>query len=286
MPVRTAEEYSERYLEVDRPQPLTDKKIESLIQDVLRGSIKKDITDQVYIDFQEHFKNWLASSKLNKLEGLESFLRSDICIGCTQFIDTIYMKGPVQTLKGDYRYHQRLNPDISYSVPGYLLPNIPLIIALPFPSIGSEHPNLEEILNECERKNIKVHIDGAWITCSRFINFNFDHPAVVSVALSLSKGLGLGWNRIALRWTKSTVPDAITIMNDFHMNNRVPAMIANHFLLNLEADHLWKTHAARYDKICKDFDLVPTKSIHLALRDGQPVGVSSLIRYLENADIS
>jgi hypothetical protein len=286
MPVRTAEEYSERYLEVDRPQPLTDKKIESLIQDVLRGSIKKDITDQVYIDFQEYFKNWLASSKLNKLEGLESFLRSDICIGCTQFIDTIYMKGPVQTLKGDYRYHQRLNPDISYSVPGYLLPNIPLIIALPFPSIGSEHPNLEEILNECERKNIEVHIDGAWITCSRFINFNFDHPAVVSVALSLSKGLGLGWNRIALRWTKSTVPDAITIMNDFHMNNRVPAMIANHFLSNLEADHLWKTHAARYDKICKDFDLVPTKSIHLALRDGQPVGVSSLIRYLENADIS
>ncbi len=97
MPVRTAEEYSERYLEVDRPQPLTDKKIESLIHDVLRGSIKKDITDQVYIDFQEHFKNWLASSKLNKLEGLESFLNPDSVIVGTKLLDQFNIKGPVQT---------------------------------------------------------------------------------------------------------------------------------------------------------------------------------------------
>jgi len=283
MPVRTAENYSEQYLEVEKPQPLTDKKIEQLIQDVLDGTIKKDITDQVYIDFQSNFKNWLARSKFNKLEGLESFTRSDICIGCTQFIDTIYMNGPVQTLKGDYRYHLRLNSDLSYSVPGFLIPKIPLIIALPFPSLGSEHPNLEEILDECQRKNIQVHIDGAWVTCSRFINFNFNHPAVVSVALSLSKGLGLGWNRTAIRWTKSSKADAITIMNDFHMNNRVPIMIANHFLNNLDPDHLWKTHELRYNKICQDFNLIPTKSIHLALKNGQPVGVSSLIRYLENA---
>lgn len=286
MSERIAKTYSEIYLEIDKPKPLTDKKIEQLIEDVLNGNIEKDVSDQLYIDFQNNFKNWLARSKLNDLKGLDSFIRSDICIGCTQFIDTIYMQGSVQTIKGDYRYHLRLNPDMSYSIPGYLKPNIPLIIALPFPSLGSEHPNLEEILDECQRKNIQVHIDAAWITCSRFINFNFNHPAVVSVAISLSKGLGLGWNRTAIRWTKSNVPDAITIMNDFHMINRIPIMVSNHFLKNLDPDHLWNTHKERYNKICKDFNLVPTKSIHLALKNDQPVGVSSLIRYLENADIS
>lgn len=286
MSEKTAKSYSEIYLEIDKPKPLTDKKIEQLIQDVLDGNLEKDISDQLYIDFQNNFKNWLARSKLNDLKGLESFDRSDICIGCTQFIDTVYMQGPVQTIKGDYRYHLRLNPDLSYSVPGYLKPNIPLIIALPFPSLGSEHPNLEEILDECQRKNIQVHIDAAWITCSRFVNFNFNHPAVVSVAISLSKGLGLGWNRTALRWTKSKVADAITIMNDFHMINRIPIMVANHFLKNLDPDHLWNTHENRYNKICKDFNLSPTKSIHIALKNNQPVGISSLIRYLENADFS
>lgn len=285
MRVKIAERYSEEFLEIERPQPLSDLRIEQLVKDVLSGNIEKDVTDQVYIDFQNNFKDWLGRSALNQLQGLDSFYRSDICTGCTQFIDTVYMKGPVQILKGDYRYHNRLNPDLAYSVPGYLRPNVPLIIALPFPSLGLEHPNMESILNECVEKNIPVHIDGAWITCSRSVNFNFASPAVVSVAISLSKGLGLGWNRLALRWTRSQEPDAITIMNDYHMNNRVPVMIGNHFLTNLEPDHLWKTHGDHYLKICRDFDLTPTKSIHLALKNNQPVGVSPLLRYLENASV-
>lgn len=285
MRIKIAEKYSEEFLEIERPQPLTDLQIEKLIKDVLDGNIEKDVTDQLYVDFQNNFKRWLNDSNLNQLTGLDSFNRTDICTGCTQFIDTIYMKGPVQIIKGDYRYHNRLNLDLAYSVPGYLKPNVPLIIALPFPSIGSEHPNMENILDECVEKNIPVHIDGAWITCSRFISFNFNMPAVVSVAISLSKGLGLGWNRLALRWTKQQEPDAISIMNDYHMNNRIPVMIGNHFLKHLEPDHLWKTHGDRYLKICKDFNLTPTKSIHLALRNNQPVGVSPLLRYLENASV-
>jgi hypothetical protein len=63
-------------------------------------------------------------------------------------------------------------------------------------------------------------------------------------------------------------------------------MIGNYFLENLPSDYLWATHGDRYYKICKDFELTPTKSIHLAIKDSNPVGVSPLIRYLENASIS
>jgi hypothetical protein len=106
--------------------------------------------------------------------------------------------------------------------------------------------------------------------------------AIRSVGISLSKGLGLGWNRIGLRWTKTTKTDAITIMNDFHMNNRALVMIGLHFIRNLSSDYLWLTHGERYYKVCRDFNLLPTRSIYLAMRNGQPVGVSPLIRYLEN----
>jgi hypothetical protein len=125
-------------------------------------------------------------------------------------------------------------------------------------------------------------VDGAWLTCCRGINFDLSHPSISSIGISLSKGLGLGWNRIGLRWTKQTEPDAITIMNDFNMNLRAPAMIGLHFIRNLEPDYLWMTHGERYAKVCKDFNLTPTNSIYLALHNGQPVGVSPLIRYLEN----
>jgi hypothetical protein len=191
------------------------------------------------------------------------------------------MQGPVQVIEGDYRYHNRLGLATVSSI-GSLKPSVPLIIAMPFPSIGAPHSNIKEILNECVLKDIAVHIDSAWISCCRDVDFDYNHPAIRSVGISLSKGLGLGWNRIGLRWTKETKADSITIMNDFHMNNRALVMIGLHYLRSLPVDYLWTTHSTRYHRVCYDFNLMPTKSIYLALRKGQPVGVSPLIRYLEN----
>jgi len=276
-----APEYSIDYLEVDRPSPLSDTKIEQLIQDVLSGKLDSDITDSVYTNFKNETTDYISNSKLNRLTGFDQFERVDIINGCTQFIDNLYMQGPVQVLRGDYRYHERLGLAYVKDV-GSLIPDIPLIIAMPFPSIGAPHQDMEEILHECKIKNIAVHIDGAWVSCCRDITFDFNHVAIRSVGISLSKGLGLGWNRIGLRWTRQPKADSVTIMNDFRMNNRALAMIGLHFIRNLEPDYLWNTHGERYYKVCKDFNLTTTKSIYLALRDGQPVGVSRLIRYLEN----
>ena len=281
--IKIAQSYDPKWLEVNRPQPLVDNRIEKLIQDVIQGNITQDVSDQVYADFKTECEAWIRASRLNSLLGFEEFTRIDICIGCTQFIDNIYMKGPVQFLNGDYRYHERLQIGSKVDGTDTLIPNVPLIIAMPFPSTGDVHKDMSFILDKCIEKNIPVHIDAAWITCSKEIEFDFRHPAIKSFAISLSKGLGLGWNRIGLRWTKESENDAISIMNDFNMNNRALAIIGLHFIRNLPPDYLWKTHADHYFKICDDFGLVPTNSIYLALKDGQPVGVSPLIRYLENA---
>jgi len=273
--------YSADWLQVERPKPLSDAVIEREIQSILHGNLDDDISDQIYTDFKTECEEWIFNSKLNNLTGIDTFTRKDIIIGCTQFIDNIYMQGPVQVLRGDYRYHERLGLAYVKDV-GSLIPDIPLIVAMPFPSIGAPHQDMEEILHECEIKNIAVHIDGAWISCCRDVTFDFSHVAIRSVGISLSKGLGLGWNRIGLRWTRQPKADSVTIMNDFRMNNRALVMIGLHFIRNLEPDYLWNTHGERYYKVCKDFNLTPTKSIYLALRDDQPVGVSPLIRYLEN----
>jgi hypothetical protein len=280
--IQVATSYDSKWLEIERPQPLIDKRIESLIEQVIKGAIFPDPTDQVYVDFKKEMTAWLAQSKLNTITGLDQFNRVDIINGCTQFIDTVYMQTPPQFIVGDYRYHDRLGNRASQ--PGSLKNLVPLVIAMPFPSTGAVHLQMKDILDECLDKEIPVHIDGAWFSCCRDIEFDVSHPSIRSVGISLSKGLGLGWNRIGLRWTKDTVADAVTIMNDFHMNLRATAIIGLHFLKTLSPDYLWNTHGDRYYKICKDFNLEPTKAIYLALQNGQPVGVSPLIRYLENAD--
>ena len=280
--LKIAAAYDKTWLEIDRPQPLSDNRLEMAQLDIINGKMDKDVSDMVYDNFKTECEAWLTSSTLNTLTGLNEFSRKDIIIGCTHYIDSLYMKHPVQVLQGDYKYHERLGN--TYSIPGQLLPNVPLIIALPFPSRGDIHPEMDAILDECVEKNIPVHIDGAWVTCCRGITFNFSHPAIESVAISLSKGLGLGWNRVGLRWAKQSGPDAITIMNDFRMNNRALVIIGLHFIRKFPIDYLWNTHLEKYKQVCKDFELTPTNSIYLAMNDGCAIGVSPLIRYLEKQE--
>jgi hypothetical protein len=274
-----ASTYSAEWLQVERPKPLSNAVIESEIQSILHGNWDDDISDRIYTDFKSECEEWIFSSKLNTLTGIDTFTRKDIIIGCTQFIDNLYMQGPIQVLRNEYRYHERLGLAYVKDV-GSLIPDIPLIIAMPFPSIGAPHQDMEEILHECKIKNIAVHIDGAWISCCRDITFDFNHVAIRSVGISLSKGLGLGWNRVGLRWTKETKTDAITIMNDFNMNCRVLAKIGLHFIRKFPTDYLWTMYGKLNAQVCNDFNLTPTRSIYLALKDGHPVGIAPLIRHL------
>lgn len=282
--VRTALEYTRQYLEPGRLKPFCDFRLEELFNSTLTGynGWEPDHTDNIHEIFKTDMIKWLMSSTLNNITGLDSFTRVDVCSGCTQFIDDLYMKGPVQVLHGDYRYHERLGLAYVKDV-GSLIPDIPLIIAMPFPSIGAPHQDMEEILHECKIKNIAVHIDGAWLGCCRDITFDFNHVAIRSVSISLSKGLGLGWNRIALRWTKETKTDSITIMNDFHMCNRVVTIVADYILNNVEPDYFWKNYGHLNAKVCADFNLTPTNAIHAAIDEqGNLVGLTPLIRYLIN----
>lgn len=282
MELLTAKSYSKDYLQIDRPQPYIDSMIEKTILDIATDKMPIDISDIVYENFKTEIEDYIFNSDLNNLKKSNKHVKKDICIGCTQFIDNLYMKSDIQILENDYRYHQRLNPDIKFVKPGSLRKNIPMILAAPFPSIGDVRTDMLDILDECSDKNIPVHIDGAWITCCKLIDIDFNHPAIESYAVSLSKGLGLGWNRVGIRYSKPNTVDSISIMNDFRMNLRAVVNIGLYFMRTIPRDYLWKTYSDNYDKICKDFKLTPTKSIYLALDKGQPVGLSPLLRLLEN----
>lgn len=279
--LKIASSYDETWLEIERPQPLCDDYLESLFSTVLKGFNGSNIDHSLHAHevFKEKSQEYIFGSSLNVLTGIHKFPYVDLMIGCTQFIDNLYMKGEVQTLNGDYKYHQRLGnvPVDHYSL---LEPEKNLIISVPQPS-GSVHVDMQDILNYCYVNKIPVHIDGAWITCSKNLYFDFDHPAIQSVGISLSKGLGLGWNRIGLRWSKHKETDSISIMNDFHMECRMLTIVANYILDNVEKDYFWIKYSHLNQKICDDFDLTPTNAIHIAkTKQDIVVGISPLLRYL------
>lgn len=271
-------EYTEEWLQYERPQPMYDGEINKFYDRFYKDNPVHN--GNLFEDFKEEFIKYLDGHHMNNLSGYKAFEFKDICVGCTQFIDDLYQRcgtNGIQILENDYKYHWRLNPDIEYVTVDTLDPKRELIIAMPFPYGGDVHPRMQEILDTCLERNIPVHIDGAWITCCRDITFDFSHPAVTTFCISLSKG-GMGGNRIALRFARQRPKGAITIMNDFNMNCQSLVHMGIKYMQDLGPEFFWNKYEDKYYQVCKDFNLTPTKAIHLATKDGKPVGVRPLLR--------
>ena len=272
-------QYTSEWLQYDRPQPMYNSDINKFYNSFYQHNpVHTPNLDQ---QFKDTFVNWLNNHKFSTFNGLEAFTRQDIINGCTQFIDDLYQRcGDLQTFENDYKYHWRLNNNIKYVNVNTLDPNRELLISMPFPYYGDVHPEMDEILDAAHQKNIPVHIDGAWISCIRNIEFDFDHPAIQTVGISLSKG-GMGGNRIGLRFARRRPEGAVTIMNDFNMNSQALVSMGIKFMEELGPEYFWTQYKVHYAKVCEDFDLQPTKAIHLASKDGKPVGVRPLLRCLQ-----
>ena len=272
-------EYNEQWLQQDRPQPMYSSNINKFYDKFYQHNpVHTHDLDQ---QFKDTFVKWLDAHKYSSFMGLGAFKHKDIINGCTQFIDDLYQRcGTLQTFENDYKYHWRLNNDIVYATTDTLDPNKELLISMPFPFYGDVHPEMDEILDTAYKQNIPVHIDGAWISCIRDIEFDFDHPAIQTVGISLSKG-GMGGNRIGLRFARRRPEGAVTIMNDFNMNSQALVSMGIKFMEELGPEYFWTQYKVHYAKVCEDFDLQPTKAIHLASKDGKPVGVRPLLRCLQ-----
>ena len=271
-------QYSREWLQYERQQPMYDESINEFYENIFKESpVDSGLLDK---DFLQAFDIWLREHKFSSFTGLDAFPVRHIIQGCTQFIDDLYQRcGDIQTFEKDYKYHWRLNNNIKYATIDTLDKNKELLIAMPFPYFGDIHPGMYDILDKCEELNIPVHVDSAWISCIRDIEFDFDHPAIQTFGISLSKG-GIGGNRIGVRFARKRPEGAITIMNEFNMNQQPLMYIGLKFMQDFGPEYFWKKYEKKYYKVCKDFNLKPTKTVHLALDNGKPVGIRSLLRSL------
>lgn len=269
-------QYSKEWLQYERQQPMYDDSINYFYRDVYKLKPVLHIDEE----FKYEFDNWLTSHELSDFKGISSFPVRHIIQGVTHFIDDLYQRcGVLQTFENDYKYHWRLNNNIKYVTLDTLDSNKELIISMPFPYYGDIHPNMNEILDECQRLQIPVHVDSAWISCIRNIDFDFDHPAIKTFAVSLSKS-GIGGNRIGMRYAREEPAGSITLINKFNMNQESLMFVGIKFIQRFGPEYFWKKYETKYLKVCKDFDLTPTKAIHIAMDKDRPVGVRCVMRSL------
>lgn len=222
-----------------------------------------------YSVFVDLFDQYLHASDLNTVHGLDAYRHRDIIHGCNHFIDNILQHHSidgVQIFEHDYRYYRRLGRTRPWAKPGSLIPGEPVLIAAPFPGALDLHWHWAAIIQECEIKNIDVHVDAAWLGSACDIDLDLSSPAIASVAFSLSKGLGLAWNRVGVRYSRQRRDsDSITIFNQHGMLSEAAVRIGIAAMQQIPVDYLWYTYDQCYQDLCRELLLRPTKIIHAAM---------------------
>lgn len=250
--------------------------------DFYRSNNLKFITTE-YKDFISAFECSIKENKSIKILGLDKFRYKDVIIGCQHFLDNLIIEhglNNLQFFEGGYGYFKKLNPNLQHTTLDTLQLGKPLIIEYPFPKYQGEHPQYHEIIQCCNEKNIDVYLDCAWLPISWDLELDLDQPCIKGLAISLSKNYGLHWSRIGVRWHRNLKKDSIFLQNQYRMISYSNLIIGKFYLDKLPMDYIVQKYKEKYINICKEFDLLPGKTIMVAhALNGQKYSLKNLLLY-------
>ena len=85
--------------------PIPNTKVLDLLHDIDYSEWLTKDSDWMYDTYKDVFYQWITSSKLNKLEGIENFKYKNYSFGTTQTFDLFYLQNKnrrFRFLKGDF----------------------------------------------------------------------------------------------------------------------------------------------------------------------------------------
>jgi len=251
-------------------KPVVDNNIKCFIEHL---NPSQDLYNEtIQQEFIENFYNWITSSKLNTVQGLENFSNRKLVAGTAQAFDHFYWRHKdkrFRVLDGEFMYHSAVlkHGGKIKSLKHPLHPNDVVIISVPFSDYGKQHPKLESFLEQCQEFDIPVLLDFAYFPCTKNININLDkYSCVETVTFSISKAFyGAEFLRVGMRLERVDTDDGIDVFNSVEMVNRVSLSIANELIKKYSVDYNWITYKDAYYQVCANKNLETTDCIMFGL---------------------
>ncbi|MBC8421785.1 MAG: hypothetical protein H8E03_00035 [Pelagibacteraceae bacterium] len=245
--------------------------------------LKDDLNKVINIDhysfpntgemFVDTFDQYIKSSTLNKLTGLDTYSHKSFVAGTSQTFDSFWMRNHdrrFRCFKAEFFYHNANWKKFhawNYIEDDEIKSNDAVVISFPFSDYGKEHPKMRQVLDECERLNVPVLIDCAYYVIARGLNFDFtEYECVEDITFSLSKGFHLS-NRIrgGIRYTKKYYDDNIHIMNEWKQYSHISAYFGTKLLEYFPSDFSMNKYRDKQIEFCNTHNLTPSDCVIFAL---------------------
>lgn len=227
----------------------------------------------IRIQFLEAFPKWLGQTQLNKLRNLGAFPYVTYTHGTIQAFDAFYAaqrSRRFRCFKGEFMYHRVIWRQGGYAF--QYLEDAPVasgdavVISLPFSDTGSTHHLMQELTSSCSRLHVPILVDCAYVNIGSTIDFDFDQPAIDTIAFSLSKAFhGMDKLRIGVRLKRKFEDDAIDVFNTAGMVNHYGCAVGHALIERFGPDYNFKTYRTRQLQVCKEMQIAPSNCVIFGL---------------------
>lgn len=219
--------------------------------------------------FCEQYRDWITSSKINTVRGLEQFSTLAYSNGTSESFDKFYLQHRsrrFRCFRGEYLYHS-----LAWHTHGFtwqylddapLAVNDAVVVSLPFADTGEPHNGYSSmLLDRCHELGIPVLIDCAFFGICGSVDFDFDHPAITAVCFSLSKTAPVSLHRIGLRCSRPGFDDSLQVHHRAQYVNKLGAAVGLSILNQLGPDSNFVTWRQRQLDFCIQMRLVPSNTV-------------------------
>jgi hypothetical protein len=252
----------------------------------------KDLTDVIITDhysfpktgklFTDKFDEYIKSSKLNNLKGLDTYEHRSFVAGTSQTFDSFWMRNHdkrFRCFKGEFFYHKanwKKFHKWCYLEDDRIMTNDAVVISFPFSDFCKEHPKMRKILDECERWEVPVLIDCAYYVIAKDLDFDFsDYTCVEDITFSLSKGFHQANKlRVGMRYSRYFRDDNIDIMNEWDQINHLGAYLGTKLLEEFPSDYAMNRFRDIQLEYCKKHNLIPADCVPFAFGEDEYVDLN------------
>ena len=247
-------------------KPINDKRTRNYIESL---HCTPDLyNESAHSQFIDSFFEWINSSKLNDLRGLEEFTNRKIISGTIQAFDHFYLRHfsrRFRFFRGEFMYHSaclKKSIDWRWLDDRTVAENDAVIVSIPFSDWGCQR-EIYDILEQCESKRVPVLLDFAYYPCTKNIDFDLrKFNCIETLAFSISKAFyGAEFLRVGMRLERVDRDDAIDIFNSVDMINRLGISIASQLIEQYSVDYNWQKYGAVYNDVCENLSLQTTDCI-------------------------
>ena len=263
-----------KHLEFGGAKAIADPQAVAVVRAMINQESTADsLSDQnLHLRFVDAYRDWILSTRINQIQGLSSYPVMVSSHGTSESFDKFYLKHHLRRFrcfKGEYMYHaaswKTYFPDWLWIDDAAIHEQDAVVISLPFSDTGDPHPDMDRVLDQCDRLGVPVLLDCAFFGACGNLCFDFDRDCVRDITFSLSKTVPVAHARIGIRFSKIDDDDSLLIHHKTGYVNRLALDLGIKIMQSIGPDQCFLKFRDRQLKICQELSLTASSTIFLGI---------------------